>query len=432
MSMRIAWASPWNERSAIATFSVGVVEELLSRGHAVEVLRTEVGDAATLPPRQVGARVRFWSDVSVRELRHDADVVIVNFGDHYGFHGAMLDNFSDLGVVGIFHDLLLSHLAEGWAHASPEADATLRRIVQATYGSIEWNEDEPFRMELGAMARDRPMVEWFASGVAGAVVHAHHYADRVRAVCPGPVAVIPLAFEYPDLPSPRPMGAAQLVIATIGMLNANKRIDQVVTAIASSPVLRERCRYRLIGEIAAEEQTRLCQLSESLGVAPLEFTGWISDEELRTQLLDVDVVACLRYPSLEGGSASLVLSMQSARPTLVSSHATYAEVPDGMVLQCTAGEEATDVARHLQWVLENPSAARDVGERARAYSRQTHTARGYVDALLPLCETSIANQPSMLTGQALGKTLASFGLNPSDPAVQRISAAAGELFGERS
>ena len=51
----------------------------------------------------------------------------MNFGDSYSAHGAMLDNFADAGVVGIFHDRVLARLAEGWANdTSPDPYARVR------------------------------------------------------------------------------------------------------------------------------------------------------------------------------------------------------------------------------------------------------------------------------------------------------------------
>lgn len=429
MSMRIVWGGPWNERSAIAASGVAVVEELLARGHQVEVLRTEVGAAAALQPRPSAARVRFWSDIAPSEFSRNADVAIGNFGNHYPFHGALLENFSDVAIVGIFHDCVLAHLAEGWANTSPNPALMLRRLVLATYGASAWPDDEAFIPDFATAARERPMLEWFASGVVGAVAHAQHYAGRLSAVCPGPVAVIPLPFTADDLPPPPEPRQDQIVVATIGMGNSNKRMGQVMEAIAGSARLRRRCRFFGIGEADPDESADLTKLSERLGVPAPVFTGWVSDQALRDTLRDVDVLSCLRHPVLEGASASLLLSMLSARPVLVSHQAVYAELPEGMVLACAPGDEAPDVRRHLEWVMDNRDAARAMGARARAYVQRTNTCAGYVDALLPLLETAIAARPAVLAGRALGKTLASFSLGPADPAVQRVAATLAEVLG---
>jgi hypothetical protein len=192
MSMRIMWAGPWDERSAIAEFGSQVVEQLVLRGHAVDVLRTEVGRCAALPARPAPSAVRFWGDVSIHELRRDADAVIVNFADDYQFQGGMLHNVADAGVVGIFHDRCLANLAAGYASTWPDPYAKLRYMVEATYGPHAWRKGEPFLADLETLSGTRPMLEWFAAGVCGAVVHDGNDADVARAACPGPVEVIPI------------------------------------------------------------------------------------------------------------------------------------------------------------------------------------------------------------------------------------------------
>ena len=90
---------------------------------------------------------------------------------------------------------------------------------------------------------------------AGAVAHAEHYAGRLREVCPGPVDVIPLAFGGFALPPPRDIGrAGEVVVATVGHVNPNRRVADMLRAMADSAPLRERVRYRLIG--AAEPAER--------------------------------------------------------------------------------------------------------------------------------------------------------------------------------
>ena len=158
------------------------------------------------------------------------------------------------------------------------------------------------------------MLEWLAPHTVAAVAHADHYAARLRAACPGPVEVIPLAMEFRDLPPPPPPWS-RMTVAVIGHANPNKRIDQVILAVAASPMLRRCCRIRVIGSATEEARERLSAYARTLEIQPPEFTGWVSDEELRWQLRDVDVICCLRYPVLEGG-----LGVPDPRPCLRPAH----------------------------------------------------------------------------------------------------------------
>jgi glycosyltransferase involved in cell wall biosynthesis len=300
------------------------------------------------------------------------------------------------------------------------------------YGPAEGAAAGPLLLPLEEMAARRPMLEWFAAFASGAVVHANHYAERVRSACPGPVEVVPLAYEGIALPPPAPIdGGRGVVVATIGHVNTNKRAADVLRAMAASEPMRERVRYRLIGPVEPEERAALLGLARSLGVPEPEFTGWVEDADMPRRLADVDAISCLRNPVLEGASASLILAMRSGRPVLVSDHGPYADVPDGLVLKCRPGFEATDMRLHLESLLADPAPARAMAGRARAYAEETFTAKGYTDRLLPHLDRVAESLPAVRTAMGLGRTLAGFGMAPYDPAGERVAAALDDLLDRR-
>lgn len=423
---RIAWAGPWNARSAIAAFGGLVVSELAARGHEVDVFRTETGELLGLPPRPAPGLVSHLEGASREALARDYDAVIVNLGDHYGHHGAAIALLLELPALVIIHDAYLANLADGWMVAGggrPVAHA----VLAAVYGAAEAEASGPFLLPVEEMAARRPMLEWFASLAAGAVVHARHYAGRVRSVCPGPVDVIPLAYEGIALPPPRDMGR-EVIVASIGHVNPNRRVADMLRAMADSDLLRERVRYRLIGPIEAVERQALLTLARSHAVPEPDFAGWVEEADMPHRLAEVDAICCLRNPVLEGASASLILAMRTGRPVLVSDHGPYADVPDGLVLKCRPGQEATDVRLHLEGLLADPTPARAMAERARAYAEATFTARNYADRLLPHIDSVTESLPAVRAAMGLGRTLAGFGMAMDDPAVGRMAAALDDLL----
>ena len=428
---RIAWAGPWNNRSAIAAFGGLVVGELAARGHEVVVLRTETGEYLDLPPRPAPCAVVPLRDTVPEAIARDHDAFIVNLGDQYGHHGAAVASLLRVPAVAIFHDAFLAHLYSGWAGAEglrPVQPA----VLGAVYGAAEAEAADPLMLPLEEMAARRPMLEWFAALCAGAVVHANHYAERVRSVCPGPVEVVPLAFEGYAVPPPREIGPGdEVVVATVGHANPNKRVADVLRAMAVSEPLRERVRFRLIGAAEPAERAALGELARALGVPEPEVTGWVEDADMPRQLAAADVLCCLRNPVLEGASASLIVAMRSGRPVLVSDHGPYADVPDGLVLKCRPGREATDVRLHLEALLADPAPARAMAERARAYAEATFTAEGYADRLLAFVDRATETLPAVRAAMALGRTLGGFGTPPDDPAGERVAAALDDLLDRR-
>lgn len=421
--LRIGWAAPWNERSAIAQSAAEVAFELSRRGHTITVLRTEVEEALTLPPRAAPGPIDVLDNYLPHQLRQDFDVVVAHIGDHYDFHGALLSRLRDVDVVGIFHDAFVTNLAYMWLDGD---EAAIRTLLRQTYGDDTWPAGGPFFSNLGEVLRQRPMLEWLARQTVGAVAHAEHYAQRLRDACPGPVAVIPLAFTAPNLPPP-PVPWNRMTIGVVGHANPNKRIDQLIMAIGASPILRLCCRIRIIGEASKNERERLHSLAQAARIEPPEFTGWVTDEELRWRLRDVDVMSCLRNPALEGGSPSLVLAQSSARPTLITGHGSYAEVPNDTVLVCAPNHEALDVMRHLERLLTDPTFGVAIGRRAQAQALHRHAPAAYAEKLIILLEEVVTRQIEIRASRQLASTLVGFGLPADDPAVKRVEAILADL-----
>lgn len=422
--LRIGWATPWNERSAIANCAAQLAFELHRRGHEVTILRTEVDDALDLPARPAPGPILNLTNIPTTELRERFDIVVGHIGDHYGFHGALLSRLDEADFVGIFHDAEIANLA--WDSAASEKG--YRDLLQATYGEDTWPVGHGFFDDPQAVVRHRPMLEWLACRTIAAVAHSGHYAERLRKACPGPVEVIPLALEFHSMPPTPKVWDNKLLIAVIGRANFNKRIDQLIFALAASPRLRSNCRIRIIGEAAAEDREALTNLARKAGIATPQFLGWVDDDDLPWALRDVDVISCLRNPVLEGGSASLLLAMSSGRPTIVSNHGAYTEVPEDSVLRCEPGFEARDMMRHLERLLKDPARGAAMCQRAGEYVSQHRVAPVYVDALEPLLEKVVARKAEFHARRRMAGVFASFGLLSQDPAAIRASLALEELL----
>lgn len=420
--LHIAMATPCNARSAIGAHAMEVAFELTRRGHQVTILRTEVGEAAGWPPLRAPGAVCHIGDVSDEFLAHGVDIVVAEIGNHHGFHGALLTRLGGVEMVGVFHDAFIGDLAG----ASAGGEKNIRALIGKIYGEHVLPPGRGYLDDLNWAARHAPMVEWLARDCVAAVAHGGHYVDRLRASCPGPVGVMPLALTFPRLP-PVPPQWDGLQIAVVGHANPNKRIDQLILAIGASPKLRTRCRIRVIGEAPSDVRAKLSRIAAVVGVAPLQFTGWVPDEDLPWALRDVDVISCLRNPALEGASASLLLAMTAGRPTLVTNHGAYAEVPADAVLRCAPAHEARDACRHLERLLDDPARFAAVGARARAHVAGRHTPSAYVDALLPLLEAAVARRHLFAARRHLAGTLAEFGLRPDDPAAGRIASVLSEF-----
>ena len=436
---KIIWAGPWNIKSAIADFSLQIAEELKSKGHEVLVFRTETDEAMDIKPiDNKNFEVHFWKKEKILKTRHD--IIINNFGNYYRFHGAVLDDLNEFNMLGILHDSFYCNLIAEWADKKHKAgiisaEEFLKNILKNTYGSNayeKFNQGGDFRFwrDLEIMAQEYPLVEFLAYNLSGAVCHSEHYLQRVKAACPGPVEKIPLCMKFDDLPENTMKNADGniLTVAVIGHGNPNKRLEQILHAVGSDSLLKEKFRFKLIGQIEDDYKEKLENIAGKLNLHKAEFTGWVSDADLRKNLAEADVLCCLREPILEGGSASLIFAMQSGRPVLVLNHGSYAELPDDCVFKCSLDNETADIKKYLKWIYENLENAYATGNKAKEFSINRNSAEFYADKLIPLIDEVILSEPVISAAKSIGRTLSGFGLDAGDPALERIGKIMDELF----
>ncbi|RFC63654.1 glycosyltransferase [Fulvimarina endophytica] len=418
MTNRIAWLTPWNIQSAIAMFSAHLVAELRRRGHEVTIFRTEAGSGLELENLPYDGEVVALSDVDPHVLRWQFDHVVSNVGNHFPFHGALPRVMDEFPMLAIFHDGLIAHLADPWSRDCLDLPTCPTLLARSVYGG-DFGNEEGFWLPLDDMAKQRPMTGWLAGMAAGCFTHSHFWKGELERYCPGGVTVHPLSMPDEEIPPPPPW-SDRIVIATVGHVNRNKRVEEVLYALASDSLLAERCEYRLFGHCEESEKQHLTKLAQQLGVRSPTFTGWLTAEELRREMSQVHVISCLRYPVLEAGSASLITAMRSGRPTLVSNHGAYGEVAPEAVMRCTPGNESLDVLRHLSALMENPERADEIGQRAQAYVAEVNSVTSYIDALEPAMENATRAAPRIAMLREMGKVLGGLGVTTQSEDFERI------------
>ena len=325
----------------------------------------------------------------------------MNLGDHYGFHGGALSILRDAAPLVILHDAWMGNFVHNWQSAVGREHS----LHVASF--------------LDGLGGDESGIAPLCGLASGVVVHSAHYRGVVEAACPGPVMTIPLSHTSEALSPPRPIGE-HLIVTTIGHVNKNRRADEVIRALGSSERLRDRVRYMLVGPVESDQKAHLLALACQVGAPAPHFTGWVPDDVLRLLMAGTDVFCCLRYPALEGASGSLIFSLLSGRPTLVSNHASYAEIPDGLVMKCTPGQEAADVACHLETVLDAPDAAQSMGRQAREFALENFAPATYATRLLQALDAATRAEPAIRVARMIGRQLAQLGMKADDPSVERM------------
>ena len=407
---RILWAGPLNAASAIGRVGVRVAEALAARGAEVELAATDYEWSADTPRQPTRLPMRPTAEVDLARLALEYDHVVVNVGDHFMNHAGVFNGW-------IWWNGSQPHLREAEATATygPGAAALVRR--QAREG-----------LPLAEEAARLPMTEWIARQAGGCLAHSAFYVPRLLASCAGPVEVAGLPVASRGVPALPERNGDDLTLLTVGVVNPNKCADRMIEAVAASTTLRGRVRYRLVGPVQEAERARLEALATRLGFRGLSVEGAASDAELEAALAASDMIACLRSPVLEGGSASVADAMSAGRPTLVADAGCYADLPDDAVVKLPADVPVPALTAALERLAADPEGRRALGARARAAAEARFSLEGYLRVLEPLMEATSLAAPVLRTARVMGARLAELGVGRADPAVGRVADAMNGLL----
>lgn len=429
--MKICWVTPFVLRSSIGRVSAAVTERLAARGHQVQILRCEDQDEAAEPLHPTALPVHHWRTYDLARLREAFDLVVVNIGDNYPFHAGVFPILAAAPCLGIFHDFYIYNLFSGWLHHNGLDYRRHDAEIVATYGPSAEPHAVAVRsgqmLDMGEIAKHLPMTEWLAGRCEAALAHARFYAGRLEAVVPGPVAVTPLCCPDRATPPGPSKAKGQLTLTTVGVMNPNKRVADVIRAIGGSDALKA-CAYRLVGPISDEERAALEGVAAEVGFTNLIIEGAVDDATLDRRLDEADIMVALRKPVLEGASGSACEGMLSGRPTVVARAGFYGELPDDLVFKIDGEIVVQELRAVLERLVADPALRRETGQAARAWALETLNAARYAEAVEALAQAQVTSRPLLAVGARLGHELRGMGLADTDPTIGRIGATLQKLF----
>jgi glycosyltransferase involved in cell wall biosynthesis len=433
LSMKIAWVTPYNTRSAIGRFSRLVAEGLGLADHEVTIVRSEARKLLNGSDVLPGTEVVRWDEVCYApDFWSQFDAMVYNIGDTYLFHAGVIELLQRYPGVVIFHDYFLLDLFSAWREAKGGLELA-DRILDDIYGNgaaLRFHAKDGLVGWQEYTSEHFPLTEWIGRLADGAVAHSSFYVDRLRRCCGGPVITTPLAYDALSVFTPlagREQSSGVRVL-TIGHVNQNKRVESVIRAIGGSDVLRERCHYHVVGLVTDQERDRLQAVARAVSFHELKITGQVSDQTLRAEIEAADVICCLRWPVFEGGSASAVEAMLSGRPVIVTDAGFYRDLPDDLVFKVDPNCELSSLTIQLTRLVSDPGLRATVGARAADWAKTAFSVEPYVARLVPLLEEVARLRPALRAAAHFGHLFSELGLGPNDPAVERLATTLEALF----
>lgn len=400
--MRLLIFTPALKLSAVGRVARLVVGALCEAGHTVTVVRTELSDNCPSEIWDFGVEVLSWkAEADVRSLIAEADAVVYQIGDNFLYHaGGVYWLERQRGIV-CLHDFFLGHLFYGWAQTnSRRAEAVLRQLYGDSVARTFFGHASSPHF-IDATHRVAPMTEWIATLASAVISHSGWGMGRVLSACPGPVRVVPLAYQAPPINVPSPAAFLRanrrMRLLTVGHVNPNKRTECVIRVLGSDERLRDGVTYTLAGAVQPEMRHRLEEMAVATGV-DLHICGEVSEVELGWLLSAADVVCCLRNPTLEAASASTIEAMLVGRAVIVEDHGFYSELPDGCVCKIRPSHEEEDLRDWLLELVASPDKRKRLGERAEAWARRRFTAENYAAQLVGVVASG---QRSMLVSDMM-------------------------------
>jgi glycosyltransferase involved in cell wall biosynthesis len=418
--MKFLFFTPAASSSAIGRVTQLVGRELMASAHTVTIVRTEDYALLGTPPHQFGTKMVRWDDTEgVFRVARDADAIVYQIGDSFPFHRGCLEWLPSLPGIVCLHDYFLGDLFRGWAGARW---TVAQAILQSCYGeevaASYFAYDNPADYIAGTREK-APMTEWVAAMATGVITHSSWDIQRVLHSCPGPVEVIPLAYDKPKAGPATGSGSAPvpvdnsatrdaMLVLTIGRINANKRVDSVLRAIGTSPQLQNTAILRLVGHIESDVQARLSALAHSLGVRLL-ISGEVDEATLAHAIDRADVVCCLRFPPLEAASASTIEAMLCGKAVIVTDTGFYRELPDDCVCKVRPDHEVGDLQEKLVFLCHHPAERSALGNRAAQWATATFSPRLYADRLVDFALRAARIQPVIEAGRFFANLLVGWG-----------------------
>ena len=379
--MKVAWLTPFHEKSAIGRYSK-YAAEALSKWCDVDILTFHTENL-----HDTKLDVVYFDNGSADELLAGYDIAVYNMGDYTAYHAPIFEASVRNPGVFIIHDATLHNFMRGYYE---ERDKNLNeyiRVITKLYGepaaymlleaanSVEtW-----YQLDLTLFS----MSELLLPHACGIVVHSEYHKAKIKPMYQGPLDVIPLV----DMSEFRLEEGAlfggypedKLNILTVGNVNYNKRVHSLLDAIASSDLLRKKVCYTCIGSL--ENKPYIDMLNDKITKSNLSknvrLLGFVPHNELAQYYMHADVISNLRYPAFEGSSASLQEQMLMGKSVLVSDTGVYAEMPDDCVFKINPENEAAELKSILEKLVGDPLILAAYGEKAKAKAQELFSRENY-------------------------------------------------------
>jgi glycosyltransferase involved in cell wall biosynthesis len=348
----LAWFTPLEPvRSGIATYSAMILPALAG-GHEIDVyVDRDVWDARVGEARRgrdgywsfesLGCQVRAAHDFLPLHARAAYELVTYQLGNA-ACHDYMWPYLMRCPGLVVLHDRHVHHARARALLQQARADDYRAELASAEPGAPPGVADWVIAGVGNMAAWLWPLTGDLVRASRAIAVHYPRVADELREQTPD-LAVFTIRHGAPDLAevgsrkSEVGIGTSEIgsrkfevgqtiVFAAFGLVTPEKRIPQILRALAAIRPIAPGVRLKLVGDTAAHYDVRAD--AESLGVADLvDITGFVTDEEFDRHIVSSDVCLCLRWPTNREASGPWLRCLSAGRPTVLNDLVHLVDIP---------------------------------------------------------------------------------------------------------
>ena len=399
--MKIAWVTPFSNKSAIGMVGREICEEL-SKECDIDIWAFETED---LIETSVNV-IQFNSSTDIKRL-DKYDHIFYNMGNFAGYHREVYDLLSKKSGYVVIHDQTMSGFWEQY-YLFPEFGGNAssgfepyKLMFKKYYGQKaeqlcqEAYDSGTYPISAYKYLGEYKLIEPLLENAKGVFTHAYFFADKIKDNFSGPVGVSYLPCKQKKSPVctdekiisivENARNDSKSIIVTTGIVHPVKNIDKVTEILCESLELRSKFCYIVIGSYGGEYGDKLENLSRNELKGCLHLLGYQPQEVMEYAISNADICINMRYPNSEVCSLSLLEQMSFSKPVIVINSGIYGEMPDNVVIKINKDM----VKDELKKVLENDlNLYFDKGAAAGTFVKEKCSVEEYVRRLLDFCKSA--------------------------------------------
>lgn len=390
--MKIAWFSPLPPlKSGISEYSELVIKHL--KKYAQVDLWVD-GFSPRIDFYEEFKIIDYKSHPYALPLLNTYDAIVYNMGNNPDFHSGMYDVLNQYSGIVILHDYVMHHFMAGyWIDKKQDLEGYFNEVRRQYGHDVEiearkslnilkkplWETDKVFNYPLNERIIEKSI---------GVIVH----SDFVKELISQNTTHKVIKLNHPIFPldglfvqkNRRELNLPEdkIIVASMGFITPNKRIDKMLKVIANSELLKNNFYVIIIGENVNPNFNIETYVVE-LGLKDqVKILGYLPIEQAYEYLNCSDICVNLRYPTMGETSGSLIRIMSLGKPTIITNIGWYSEIPDDCAIKIDPEKEEEQLENYLLKLIQDKQIRENIGKTAKEFIRKNNDPELFTQGLV--------------------------------------------------